>query len=65
MGEESEQYVAHYEDRNIFSDPIHGYIVFIKRHAHEDSEEDLIDSRWVQRMRRIHQQSIVGSSTLL
>ena len=55
MSNEYEHYVAHYEDINVFSDPIYGYIPFIKRRESEAFEEDLIDSPWVQRMRRIHQ----------
>ena len=55
IGNEHRHYIAHYEDMNIFSDPIYGYIAFTKHREGEASEEDLVDSRWVQRMRRIHQ----------
>ena len=49
-------YIAHYEELNVFSDPIYGYIAFMKHTTKDEpSEEDLIDSRWIQRMRRIHQ----------
>lgn len=48
-------FLAHYEDLNIFLDPIYGYIGFTKHRKGECSEEDIIDSLWVQRLRRIHQ----------
>ena len=49
---------------NLISDPIHGYIELTKRltpegaaatgHAQEDAaEEDLLDSPWLQRLRRM------------
>jgi HD superfamily phosphohydrolase len=53
-----EFYQHHYERRNIVADPIYHYIPFTKRLepvTSEASEEDLIDSPWVQRLRRIHQ----------
>ncbi len=51
---------------NLISDPIHGYVELTKRLAHDESaaaglpdeetaEEDLLDSAWVQRLRRISQ----------
>ena len=51
---------------NLISDPIHGYIELTKRltpegaaatgHAPEEAaEEDLLDSPWLQRLRRISQ----------
>ena len=42
----------------LIHDPVHGYIPFVSGDdlpAGEVSERDLIDSRWVQRMRQIHQ----------
>lgn len=49
---------GHYERVNLFADPIYGYIPFTKRLDPESSvaaEDDLIDSSWFQRLRRIHQ----------
>ena len=49
---------GHYERVNLVADPIHGYIPFTKRLESGISaavEEDLIDSNWLQRLRRIHQ----------
>ncbi|HEX7497246.1 MAG TPA: hypothetical protein VF344_02125, partial [Candidatus Limnocylindrales bacterium] len=51
---------------NLISDPIHGYIELTKRltpehagrlglAAEEAAEDDLLDSAWLQRMRRISQ----------
>jgi uncharacterized protein len=51
---------------NLISDPIHGYVELTKRLAHDESavtglpdedvaEEDLLDTAWVQRLRRISQ----------
>ncbi|MFW6105075.1 MAG: HD domain-containing protein [Chloroflexota bacterium] len=48
----------HYERVNLVADPIHRYIPFTKRSESGTgtvAEEDLIDSSWVQRLRRIHQ----------
>jgi HD superfamily phosphohydrolase len=52
---EHKHFVAHYENVNTFLDPIYGYTVFTKHLKGETSEEDIIDSAWVQRLRRIHQ----------
>lgn len=52
---EHKHFVAHYENVNTFLDPIYGYIAFTKHNEGETSEEDIIDSAWVQRLRRIHQ----------
>ena len=42
--------------RDLVRDPIYDYIWFTARLPGEDaSERDLIDTRWVQRLRRIHQ----------
>jgi len=49
---------GHYERVNLVADPIHRYIPFTKRLESGISaavEEDLIDSSWLQRLRRIHQ----------
>jgi|YNPNPStandDraft_1061719.scaffolds.fasta_scaffold05327_5 HD superfamily phosphohydrolase len=47
-----------YRGISLISDPIHGYIRYTS-HVHEPSrevsEKDIIDSPWVQRLRRIHQ----------
>jgi HD superfamily phosphohydrolase len=51
---------------NLISDPIHGYIELTKRLGHDESaaaglpdedvaEEDLLDTAWLQRLRRISQ----------
>ena len=52
---EHRHFIAHYENVNTFLDPIYGYIAFTKHKEGEVSEEDIIDSAWVQRLRRIHQ----------
>ena len=55
-----------FEAVNLISDPVHGYIELTKRLAPEQSaraglppesaaEEDLLDTQWLQRMRRISQ----------
>ena len=49
---------GHYERVNLVADPIHRYIPFTKRPESGISaaaEEDLMDSSWLQRLRRIHQ----------
>lgn len=55
LGNEHNHFIAHYEDVNLFLDPIYEYICFTKHRKDETSEEDLVDSAWVQRLRRIHQ----------
>lgn len=43
---------------DFIKDPIHGYIRFTKTKIYEDenaTEADLLDSPWLQRLRRIHQ----------
>lgn len=52
---EHRHFTDHYENMNTFLDPIYGYIAFTKHLEGEASEEDIIDSTWVQRLRRIHQ----------
>ncbi len=47
-----------YEGVALLADPIYGYIHFtvpIDGRGHERTEKDLIDSPWVQRLRRVHQ----------
>jgi len=49
---------GHYERVNLVADPIYRYIPFTKRldsGISTAAEEDLIDSSWFQRLRRIHQ----------
>ncbi len=58
MDDVEEFYRRHYEQRNLVADPIYRYIPFTKRlesGISVVSEEDLIDSSWLQRLRRIHQ----------
>lgn len=46
-----------YDAVNLVADPLHGYIKITKR-LHGSSaaaEQDLLDDRWLQRLRRIHQ----------
>jgi len=47
-----------YEGIALLADPIHGYIQFtvpVDGQANERTEKDLIDTPWVQRLRKIHQ----------
>src|SRR3990172_395507 len=46
-----------YEGLALLADPIHRYIVFTvpKGERSERTEKDIIDTPWVQRLRRIHQ----------
>ncbi|PWB81675.1 MAG: metal-dependent phosphohydrolase [Candidatus Methylomirabilota bacterium] len=46
-----------YEGVALIADPIHRYILFTvpKSHRSERTEKEIIDSPWVQRLRRIHQ----------
>ena len=58
MGEQEAVFnVDRYKEVNLIADPLYGYIPFTKAKARkgEKTEEDLIDSKWVQRLRRIHQ----------
>jgi HD superfamily phosphohydrolase len=49
-------YPASYDRESLVSDPIHGYIDFTaSRSPGEITEQTLVDHRWVQRLRRIHQ----------
>jgi HD superfamily phosphohydrolase len=47
----------HYEAVNLVADPLHGYIKITKRlrGSSAAAEQDLLDDRWLQRLRRIHQ----------
>lgn len=47
VGKECRSFRSHYEDLNLFLDPIYEYIVFTKPRGGETSEQDLIDSEWV------------------
>jgi HD superfamily phosphohydrolase len=56
MGEQADVFnVDRYKEVNLIADPLYGYIPFTKARHGEKTEEALIDSRWVQRLRRIHQ----------
>jgi len=55
MRRKQQHYTKHYEDINVFADPLYGYISFTKSVGDQPAEETLIDSPWVQRLRRIHQ----------
>ncbi|MGH7776273.1 MAG: HD domain-containing protein [Candidatus Dormibacterales bacterium] len=48
--------VAEYSRVNLSSDPLYGYVTITKAAAPgRSSEQDLLDSPWLQRLRRIHQ----------
>ncbi|HET9052215.1 MAG TPA: HD domain-containing protein [Candidatus Dormibacteraeota bacterium] len=40
---------------NLIADPLYGYIEITKRSAGDPGEQGLLDSPWLQRLRRIHQ----------
>ncbi len=40
---------------HLLADPVYGYIEITKPHPGEASEQDLLDTPWLQRLRRIHQ----------
>ena len=45
-----------YDGTALLGDPVHGYISFTAPRAPgEETEKDLIDTRWMQRLRRIYQ----------
>ncbi len=54
---EAAQLISPYEGLALLADPIHRYIVFTvpKGDRSERTEKDIIDTPWVQRLRRIHQ----------
>ncbi|MBI5369279.1 MAG: HD domain-containing protein [Planctomycetes bacterium] len=47
--------VDRFEAIGLSRDPIHGYIQITVPRKGEKAESDLLDSKWLQRMRRIHQ----------
>ena len=57
--EPTRQFNAPYDGSALIADPIHKYVSFTvpSSHAdpHEQTEKDLIDSPWVQRLRHIYQ----------
>jgi uncharacterized protein len=59
MGDELPRYVAEYSRVNLSSDPLYRYVRITKGGAGgvrgAASEQDLLDSVWLQRLRRIHQ----------
>ena len=56
MSSEERFATDHYHGVNLIADPIHRYIpITYPRKPGEPTERDLIDSPWVQRLRRIHQ----------
>ncbi len=49
---------SQYEGKSLVADPLYGYIVITvpaRSHSAEATEKDIVDTLWVQRMRRIHQ----------
>jgi HD superfamily phosphohydrolase len=40
---------------NLIADPLYGYIEITKGSGRDPGEQSLLDSRWMQRLRRIHQ----------
>ncbi len=46
---------AHFRDVNLIADPIYGYIEITRAKPGEASERALLDTPWLQRVRRIHQ----------
>src|SRR5947208_1233048 len=47
---------ARYSKVNLSSDPVYGYVQITKSDVPGDTcEQDLLDSPWLQRLRRIHQ----------
>ncbi|MCZ7626237.1 MAG: HD domain-containing protein [Candidatus Methylomirabilis sp.] len=56
-GNVSTPLISPYEGVALLADPIHRYILFTvpMGHRSERTEKELIDSPWVQRLRRIHQ----------
>jgi len=58
MKRKDEQYAKVYQGKALIADPIYQYASFTVPTAHfpdEKTEKDLIDSPWVQRLRRIYQ----------
>jgi uncharacterized protein len=46
---------ARFGEVNLIADPLHGYIEITKRHHGAPGEQTLLDTGWLQRLRRIHQ----------
>lgn len=49
---------SQYEGKSLVADPLYGYIVITvpaRSHPGETAEKDIVDTLWVQRLRRIHQ----------
>src|SRR5919109_5116594 len=44
-----------YAEVNLVADPLYGYLEITKGTPAEPGEQQLLDTRWLQRMRRIHQ----------
>ncbi|HEY6379959.1 MAG TPA: HD domain-containing protein [Candidatus Dormibacteraeota bacterium] len=44
-----------YASVNLIADPLHGYIEITKGGGHDAGEQAILDTRWLQRLRRIHQ----------
>ena len=44
-----------YDDVHLIADPLYGYLRITLSRAGEIAEADVIDSPWVQRLKRIHQ----------
>src|SRR5437762_5165451 len=51
-----------YAGRGLIADPIHQYILYTRPGAipGEATEQDLIDTSWVQRLRRVPQRPLAG-----
>ena len=49
------QGAARFDQVNLIADPLYGYIEITKSRSGEASEQRLLDSPWLQRLRRIHQ----------
>jgi HD superfamily phosphohydrolase len=50
-----ERGAARFSEVNLIADPLYGYIEITKGSDGEPGERDLLDSPWLQRLRRIHQ----------
>src|SRR5947209_6601961 len=46
---------ARFREVNLIADPLYGYIEITKGQTGEASERTLLDTAWLQRLRRIHQ----------
>src|SRR6516164_2092256 len=44
-----------YANVNLIADPLHGYIEITKSSGADAGEQSILDTRWLQRLRRIHQ----------